>query len=54
MSLSTGGMRESKAAEKPVIPGNFSGRQRAGLWNNAPIPLIPFTSRARPVPTPNP
>ena len=42
MSLWTGGITRSKKAEKPVIPGNFSDRLRAGLWNNAVIPLISF------------
>jgi len=41
MSLSTGGIKSFQAAEKPVIPGNFSGRVRAGLWNNAVHPAEP-------------
>ena len=48
MSLWTGGIMRSKAAEKPVIPGNFSDRPRAGLWNNAAIPLISFHEPGQP------
>jgi hypothetical protein len=43
----------SKAGENPVIPGNFSDRLRAGLWNNAAIPLIPFNEPGYPAPTPD-
>ena len=42
MSLWTGGITPSMVAEKPVMPGNFSDRRRAGLWNKAAIPLISF------------
>ena len=48
MSLWTGGITRSKAVEKPVIPGNFSDRPRAGLWNNAAIPLISFHEPGQP------
>jgi hypothetical protein len=41
-------MTRSKAAEKTVLPGNFSDRARARLWNNAVIPLIPFNEPGRP------
>ncbi len=34
--------------EKPVIPGNFSDRLRAGLWNNAVIPQIFFYEPGQP------
>jgi recombination protein RecA len=35
-------MAQVETAEKPAIPGNFPERLRAGLWNNAPIPSMPF------------
>jgi hypothetical protein len=47
-------MAQVEAAENPAIPGNFSNRLRAGLWNNAPIPLMPFFRAGHvPAPTPN-
>ena len=48
MSLCTGGITRSTVAENPVIPGNFSDRLRAGLWNNAAIPLISFHEPGQP------
>ena len=51
MSLCSGGIAPRTAAENPAIPGHFSDRARVPLWNNAAIPRIPFTSRARPAPT---
>jgi hypothetical protein len=48
MSLSTGAMNLFGVAEKPVIPGNFSDRARAALWNNAAIPRIPFYEPGKP------
>jgi hypothetical protein len=53
MSLCTGGITRSKAAEKPVIPDNFSDRPRAGLWNNAAIPQIYLHEPGYPAPTPD-
>jgi recombination protein RecA len=35
-------MAQVETAEKPAIPANFPERLRAGLWNNAPIPSMPF------------
>ncbi len=48
MSLWTGGISRSKAVKKPAIPGNFSGRRRAGLWNNAAIPQNSFSEPGQP------
>jgi hypothetical protein len=48
MSFRTGAITRSKLPEKPVIPGNFSDRPRAGLWNNAAIPQDFFFEPGQP------
>jgi recombination protein RecA len=51
MSLCTGGICGAGTAENPGDPGRFPPAGQGSLWNNAVLPLIPFTGPPGPTHT---